>query len=46
MRFVEMPYGPDRLTLRMTLLEERPLGAKFFDHESHHDLSRTVEFEE
>jgi hypothetical protein len=46
MRFVEMPYGPDRLTLRMTLIEERPLGAKFFDHESHHDLSRTVEFEE
>jgi hypothetical protein len=46
MRFVELPYGPDRLTLRMTLIEEQQLGARFFDHESHHDSRRTVEFEE
>lgn len=42
MRFVEMPYGPERLTLRMTLVEEQPMGANFFDHESHHDLGREV----
>ena len=46
MRFVEMPYGPERLTLRLTLIEERPLGESFFDHTSHHDAQRTVEFEE
>lgn len=45
MRFVEMPYGPARLTLRMTLVEEQPLGEAFFDHQSHHDADRTVEEE-
>ncbi len=45
MRFVEMPYGPERLTLRMTLVEEQPLGNNFFDHQSHHDADRTVEEE-
>jgi hypothetical protein len=45
MRFVEMPYGPERLTLRMTLVEEQDLGAKFFDHESHHGSDRVVEEE-
>ncbi len=42
MRFVEMPYGPERLTLRMTLVEEQSLGADFFDHQSHHDAGREV----
>ncbi len=42
MRFVEMPYGPERLTLRMTLVEEQSLEADFFDHESHHDAGREV----
>ncbi len=46
MRFVEMPYGPERLTLRVTLLNEQQLGAAYFDHESHHDPLRVVEFEE
>lgn len=46
MRFVEMPYGPERLTLRLTLIEEKPLGEAFFDHTSHHDAQRTVEFED
>lgn len=46
LRFVEMPYGPDRLTLRLTLLEERDLGAAFFDHTSHHAPDRDVEVEE
>lgn len=45
MRFVEMPYGPDRLTLRMTLVEQQPLGARFFDHQSHHEADRVVELE-
>lgn len=45
-RFAEMPYGPERLTLRMTLVEERSLGEAFFDHQSHHVAERTVEFEE
>ena len=45
MRFIEMPYGPERLTLRMTLVEERDLGEAFFDHESHHAADRKVEFE-
>ena len=45
MRFIEMPYGPERLTLRLTLVEERDLGALFFDHASHHAPERTVEKE-
>ena len=45
MRFVEMPYGPESLTLRLTLLPKEPLDEDFFDHESHHDASRRVEVE-
>lgn len=45
LRFVEMPYGPERLTLRLTLVEERDLGPTFFNHESHHAVDRTVEEE-
>ena len=45
MRFVDMPYGPERLTLRLTLVDERELGTTFFDHESHHSPERTVEKE-
>lgn len=45
MRFVEMPYGAERLTLRMTLLEERDLGAEFFNHAAHHAPERTLEEE-
>ena len=47
MRFVEMPYGPQRLTLRMTLVEEgKQLGETYFDHASHHAADRVIEFEE
>jgi hypothetical protein len=46
LRFVDMPYGPDRLTLTLSLLEERDLGRDFFDHTAHHDAARPVEFEE
>jgi hypothetical protein len=45
MRFIEMPYGPESLTLRLTLLSEESLDERFFDHESHHDASRRVEVE-
>lgn len=45
MRFIEMPYGPESLTLRLTLLSEESLDERFFDHESHHDANRRVEVE-
>jgi hypothetical protein len=45
MRFIEMPYGPESLTLRMTLLSEESLDDHFFDHEYHHDANRRVEVE-
>lgn len=46
MRFVGMPYGPDRLTLRLTLVEERSFSPGFFDHGFHHAPDRPVEHEE
>jgi hypothetical protein len=45
MRFVEMPYGPERLTVRLTLEEEVHLGTEFFRHASHHGPERIVEEE-
>ncbi len=45
MRFVQMPYGPDRLDLRMALVDENPLAPKFFDHRSHHASDRPIEKE-
>lgn len=35
-RFIDMPFGPDRLTLRMTLTDESDLDPNFFQHEYHH----------
>ena len=46
MRFVEMPYGPQRLTMRMTLVEGQQLGETFFNHESHHAVDQVIEFED
>jgi len=46
LRFVDMPYGPERLTLRLTLFKQRYLGTEFFKHDSHHSPDRVVEFEE
>ncbi len=37
LRFVEMPYGPDRITIRMTLVGGKQLDAAFFEHDNHHD---------
>lgn len=45
LRFVEMPYGPERLTVRLTQEDGRPLGPDFFDHPSHHAADRVVEEE-
>jgi hypothetical protein len=45
-RFVEMPYGPERLTLRLTLVGEADLGPSFFDHTAHHAPDRRVEQEQ
>ncbi len=36
MRFVQMPYGPDRLDLRLSLVDENDLPVSFFEHSSHH----------
>lgn len=44
-RFIQMPYGPQRLDLRLTLKSESPLAPRFFDHESHHTPNRYVETE-
>jgi hypothetical protein len=46
LRFIDMPYGPERITIRVTLLSDQPLAPEFFDHQSHHDAARTVEIEE
>lgn len=46
LRFIDMPYGPERLTIRVTLLADQPLAPEFFDHQAHHDPARTVEIEE
>lgn len=45
MRFIQMPYGPDRLDLRLSLVNENELPLDFFEHTSHHDLDRKVEVE-
>ncbi len=46
LRFIQMPYGPDRLDLRMTFIEEHQLDSDFFEHFSHHALDRAVQLEE
>ncbi len=45
LRFIEMPYGPAHLTVRLTQEEGHPLGPAFFDHQSHHGVDRVVERE-
>lgn len=45
LRFLDMPYGPDHLTVRLTQEAEQPLGAAYFDHESHHAPDLIVEEE-
>ena len=45
MRFVQMPYGPDRLDLRLSLVSEEELSSGFFEHTSHHTPDRKIEVE-
>ena len=45
MRFVQMPYGPDRLDLRLSLVSEEELSSDFFEHTSHHTPDRKIEVE-
>ncbi|MFO0923355.1 MAG: hypothetical protein U0905_12795 [Pirellulales bacterium] len=45
MRFIQMPYGPERLDLRMLLVDENALPLDFFEHTSHHASDRKVEME-
>lgn len=45
MRFVQMPYGPDRLDLRLSLLNESDLPAELFEHANYHTPDRKVELE-
>lgn len=45
MRFIQMPYGPDCLDLRLLLVSEEGLPPDFFQHTSHHTPDRKVEVE-
>lgn len=44
-RFIDLPYGPKRLTLRMTRMEQTELPADFFQHHYHHAAERRIESE-
>jgi len=44
-RFIDMPYGPERLTLRLTLSSRETLPESFFNHSSHHSPDLPVEQE-
>lgn len=41
-RFVDMPYGTDRLTVRVSLIELAQFPDLFFSHTSHHSADRKV----
>jgi|694.fasta_scaffold00499_39 hypothetical protein len=41
-RFIDMPYGSDRLTIRMSLAAQNNLADDFFLHESHHADDRRI----
>ncbi|GAA4451545.1 hypothetical protein [Novipirellula rosea] len=45
MRFEEMSYGPQKITLTMTAIEERNLPDNHFDHSPHHGPEQAVEYE-
>jgi hypothetical protein len=37
-----MPYGPERLTVRLTLIDELTLLESFFHHSHHHSSDHQV----
>lgn len=45
LRFIDMPYGPERLTLRLTLTSRDLPPDSFFDHSAHHAPDLPVEQE-
>ena len=45
MRFDQMSYGPQQITLRMTATEEQTLPDNYFNHSPHHGPDRVVEYE-
>jgi hypothetical protein len=46
MRFIDMPYGPDRVTIRLTMENEDSRGDAFYTHATHHTADRAVEEED
>jgi hypothetical protein len=44
-RFVDMPYGPERITVRLSLIQPPPLPDDFFNYRAHHTTDRDIEFE-
>lgn len=45
LRFVDMPYGPERVTVRLSLMPSRSLSEDFFHHRAHHAPDREIEIE-
>ncbi len=45
LRFVDMPYGPDRLTVRLSSTACESIADEFFQHQSHHESDRKVQSE-
>ena len=47
MVFVDMPRSQQLpVIIHLQLIEERDLGADFFDHQAHHEPGRSVRYEE
>jgi hypothetical protein len=44
-RFVDMPYGPERITVRLSLTQTPALPDDFFTHHAHHATDREIEIE-
>ncbi len=42
MRFVDMPYGPDQITIRLSLLDHSSVPDEFFHHTYHQSSDRAV----
>jgi hypothetical protein len=45
MRFEQMSYGPQQISLTMTAAQEQAFPEDYFDHAHHHGSERVVEFE-
>ncbi|MGB7347934.1 MAG: hypothetical protein WBD20_27160 [Pirellulaceae bacterium] len=45
LRFDQMSYGPEQISLTMTAVEEQTFPENYFDHSHHHSPERVVEFE-